>query len=193
MWLWWAPLFDPRAVRKVLKQSELWCKRSVFNRYYIWLKPVLQECSRQASSGYLKRCVRLPSLRLVILLSSQLMKCVGQQEHNHASAQSGGATTEAGGNVKHGVARITQAIWCERLKTCCLLCVSQRHWEKRHGPNRLRCEGLRFRPSLAARSHFHCVLFWSGSWSSEKLEMNGWVNVVNVQLWGKSFSLFKLV
>lgn len=43
-----------RAVRKVAKQSKLWCKSSIFNRDYIWLEPVLQEGSRPALSGYSK-------------------------------------------------------------------------------------------------------------------------------------------
>lgn len=115
---------------------------------------------QQAGFNWLSEplCACLPSPLLLILLSSQLMKRVGQQEPDHASTQSGGATTETGGNVKHGVAGITQAIWCERLKTCCLLCVSQRHREKRSRPSRPRCEG--FRPSRTA----HSRMFDRGRW-----------------------------
>lgn len=103
MWLWWAHPSNThtvRAVRKVAKHSELWYKRSIFNWDYIWLKPVLQRGSRQASSGYLKLCVQ-PSLLVLRLLprilpSSHLMKRVEKREANHALIQSGSATVKRG-------------------------------------------------------------------------------------------------
>lgn len=52
MWLWWVnpPNTDTVRARQEANQPKRWCKRSIFNRGYIWLEPVLQRGSSQASS-----------------------------------------------------------------------------------------------------------------------------------------------